>query len=235
MRITVIGHSTVLIESGGKKILTDPFFGTWGNPAYARRSPPAMKREDLANMDLVLVSHHHFDHIDRSFFQKLNRGTPVCAPKRMAWFTKLSGAGTVIGLKPWETRAFGALQVTAVPAIHWDISLGYVIRCEDQCVYFAGDTFFGGFMAEIGRQFSPDVGLLPVTTFRIPMTMGEEGAVKAVAALKIKSVIPIHLGLVPRSPLLRTGESVEGFERRLRAARNPARVVNLPDGEAFNL
>ena len=235
MQVTVIGHSTVLIESGGKKILTDPFFGTWGNPAYARRSRPAMKRESLTEVDLVLVSHHHFDHIDRSYFRKLDRGTPVCAPKMMTWFTKLSGAGNVIGMRPWETREFGVVKVTAVPAIHWDISLGYVIRCEGKCIYFAGDTFYGGFLSKIGRLFSPDVGLLPVSTFRLPMTMGEKDAVKAVAALQLRTVIPIHLGLVPRLPLLRSNESPEGFERRLRAARNPARVILLPYGEAFNL
>ena len=235
MRITLIGHSTVLIECGEKRILTDPFSGTCGNPAYARRSRPAMRREDLMDVDLVLVSHHHFDHIDRSYFRTLDRKTPVCAPKIMTWFTKLSGAGMVIGMKPWETREFGVFQVTAVPAIHFDISLGYVIRCEGKCVYFAGDTFYGGFMSEIGRRFSPDVGLLPVTTYRIPMTMGEKGAVKAVAAVGVKTVIPIHLGLVPRSPLLRCGDSPEGFERRLRAALSPARVVLLPDGEALNL
>ena len=62
MRITMIGHSTVLIEAGGMKILTDPYFGTWGNPAYKRLAPPARKREELRDVDLVLVSHNHWDH-----------------------------------------------------------------------------------------------------------------------------------------------------------------------------
>ena len=214
MRITVIGHSTVLIETDGKKILTDPFFGTWGNPAYARRSRPALKREDLTDVDLVLVSHHHFDHIDRSFFRRLDRAIPICAPRLMTWMTKLSGARNVIGMRQWEKREFGGVQVTAVPAIHWDIALGYVIHCENKNIYFAGDTFYGGFMSEIGCRFSLDAALIPVTTFRIPMTMGEKAAVKAVRALQPKIVIPIHLGLTPRSPLLQRGESPEGFRRR---------------------
>ena len=90
-------------------------------------------------------------------------------------------------------------------------------------------------MSEIGRRFSIDAALIPVTTFRIPMTMGEKSAVKAVAALNPKIVIPIHLGLTPRSFLLQRGESPEGFRRRMQAAGNPAKVVLLADGEALNL
>jgi L-ascorbate metabolism protein UlaG (beta-lactamase superfamily) len=76
MRITVVGDSMVLIESSGKKNLTDPFLGTWRNPAYARRSRPALKREDLFDVNLVLISHHHFDHMDRFVFSKKGPGHP---------------------------------------------------------------------------------------------------------------------------------------------------------------
>lgn len=153
----------------------------------------------------------------------------------MSWATKLSGAKKVIGMKPWETHEFGPLHVTAVPAIHWDISLGYVICSVEKCVYFTGDTFYGGFMYDLGRRFSLDAALLPVATPRLPMTMGENSAVKAVAALNTKVVIPIHLGLIPRPPLLQTGESPEGFRQRQSASGSVAKVVILPDGEALNL
>jgi L-ascorbate metabolism protein UlaG (beta-lactamase superfamily) len=74
---------------------------------------------------------------------------------------------------------------------------------------------------------------MPVTTFRIPMTMGEAAAVKAVRALNPKTVIPIHLGITPRSPLLRTKHSPEGFTRRLRAAGLNVEVKVLHDGESW--
>jgi L-ascorbate metabolism protein UlaG (beta-lactamase superfamily) len=64
----LIGHSTVLLEMDGTTILTDPYFGTWGNPAYRRLAPPALPREKLQDVDLVLVSHNHFDHTDRRYF-----------------------------------------------------------------------------------------------------------------------------------------------------------------------
>ena len=71
MKVTMIGHSTVLIEAAGMKILTDPYFGTWGNLAYKRTAPPSRTREELEAVDLVLVSHNHWDHTDSRYFRAL--------------------------------------------------------------------------------------------------------------------------------------------------------------------
>ena len=114
MRITMIGHSTILLEGAETRLITDPYFGTFGHLAYARLRPPAFKREDLRDVDGVLVSHTHWDHTDRKFF------------------------------------------------------------------------------------------------------------------------IPIHLGVQPRSFLLRNGQSVQGFERRLRAAGLGTEVVHLHEGEHWD-
>jgi L-ascorbate metabolism protein UlaG (beta-lactamase superfamily) len=74
---------------------------------------------------------------------------------------------------------------------------------------------------------------MPVSTYRIPLTMGEKGAVKAARDLRAGTVIPIHLGVQPRSPLLRTGQSPEGFEQRLREAGLHTEVVHLEDGDTW--
>jgi len=233
MRIAMIGHSTVLIEAAGRRILTDPYFGTWGNPAYARIAPPARTRAELSEVDLVLVSHNHWDHTDPQFFRSLGDNVPVVAPRAVAWMTRLKGAKQVIGLVKWERKEFDAVRVTAVPAAHVSVTRGFVIEAEKKSVYFAGDTYYGSFMKEIGARFRLDVALMPVATFRVPMTMGEEGAVRAVAALSPKVVIPIHLGIKPRSPLLRTGQSPEGFTERLQAAGLKTEVRVLREGESW--
>jgi L-ascorbate metabolism protein UlaG (beta-lactamase superfamily) len=88
-------------------------------------------------------------------------------------------------------------------------------------------------MKEIGTRFTLDLALLPVTTFRIPMTMGEKSAVRAVQALSPRTVIPIHLGIIPRSPLLRTNESPEGFRKRIQAAGLRTEVRILREGESW--
>jgi len=235
MKLTMIGHSTVLIEAAGERILTDPYFGTWGNPAYARKAAAAKSREQLKAVDLVLVSHNHFDHTDRAFFRMLTEGIPVFAPRESAWATRLKGAKGVVGLKKWEMRQFGPLRITAVPAAHITFARGYVIEEEGRTVYFAGDTYYGRFMKEIGAKFTIDVALMPVTTFRIPMTMSETSAVEAVRALKPKVVIPIHLGMGPRSPLLRTKQTPGGFKQRVEAAGLDVEVDVLREGEGWEL
>ena len=233
MQITMIGHGTVLIEAAGLRILTDPYFAVRGNIAFARPAPPAKGREELLDVDLVLISHNHFDHADRRFLCALPSHVPVLAPRWAAWETRLRGAKAAMGMRAWQEKRFGAVAVTAVPARHIAVSSGYVIEGEGKRVYFAGDTYYGPFMKEIGRRFQLDVALMPVTTFRTPMTMGEKGALRAVRDLGPAVIIPIHLGLRPGSPLLRTGHAVEGFTRRVSEAGLQARVVLLREGESW--
>jgi L-ascorbate metabolism protein UlaG (beta-lactamase superfamily) len=151
----------------------------------------------------------------------------------VAWLTRLKGAKNVVGLGKWELKQFGDVRVTAVPAAHIAVTRGFVVEVEDKRIYFAGDTYYRAFMKEIGKKFALDVALLPVTTYRIPMTMGEKSAVRAVDALSPKTVIPIHLGITPRNPLLRSGESPEGFMKRLRDAGSKTEVRILREGESW--
>ena len=73
------------------------------------------------------------------------------------WMTKLGGAKRTVGLATWEEKRFGAVTITAVPAHHIAITNGYIIQGKDACIYFAGDTYYGDFMAEMGRRFHIDV------------------------------------------------------------------------------
>jgi len=230
MRIRLVGHSTVLFDMGGARLLTDPWFGLWGNPAYARVVPPALSREEVGPVDAVLLSHNHWDHTDRRYFRSLPPSVQVFAPRRSRWVTRLKGARTVVGVRPWESWAVGALRVTAVPALHMAATVGFVLEAAEGAAYFAGDTYQRPFLRDVGERFRLDVALLPVTTYRIPMTMGQRGAVKAVRALRVPCVIPIHGGLQPRSPLLRTRETPQGFVARVAEAGLGTRVVILEPG-----
>ncbi len=234
MHITIVGHSTVLLESEGTRLLTDPYFGTFGHIAYARVIPPAMARDEIGRLDGILVSHGHWDHTDRRFFQELDRDVPVFVPSGTTAVMRLKGVRNAVPVKKWQSLRRGDFVITAVPAIHIARAVGYVVQTESSTAYFAGDTFYRPFMAEIGRRFQIDVALIPVTTYRVPMTMGESGAVRAVRDLGADAVIPIHLGVRPRSPLLRTSQTPERFAGRLHQAGVEAEVVILRDGESWD-
>jgi L-ascorbate metabolism protein UlaG (beta-lactamase superfamily) len=233
MRITMIGHSTVLIEAAGKRILTDPFFSPYGNPAYARVHAPARSREELAGVDMVLISHNHFDHIDAKFLRMLPQSIPVIAPAASAWMTRVKGGRNVTGLKPWRSLKLEGIEITAVPARHVTFTIGYVIQAEGHRLYFAGDTYFASFMERIGRELPPDVALIPVTTFRIPMTMDETAALEAARVLRSRVIIPIHLGIQPRLPIMRTRQTPEDFRDRVHQAGLSTEVVILKEGESW--
>lgn len=233
MRVTMVGHSTVLLETAGLRLLTDPWFGLSGNLAYARLAPPAFRREELRDIDGVLLSHGHWDHTDRKFLRALDPGVPVLGPAGSPATRWLKGARNFRALRPWQSCEVGAVLVTAVPALHLARTIGFVLQVGGICAYFAGDTYHRPFMEEIGRRFRIDVALMPVATFRLPMTMGNRGAVAAVADLAPATVIPIHLGIAPRSPLLRTSQSVASFTRRLRDSGSATQVVHLREGDSW--
>ena len=228
----MIGHSTTLIEIAGLRILTDPYFGHWGNPGYRRLKPPARTREEMTDVDLVLLSHLHWDHTDRRFLHSLSDDVPILAPHGRTLLARCKGARHVIGLRPGDQHGC-AVRITAVRALHVAATIGFVIEGTDGVIYFAGDTYFGAFMTKIGADFSLDVALIPVTTYRIPMTMGEKGALRAVKVLKSRVVIPIHLGITPRLALLRTSEAAEHFRTRVQTAGLSTDVVILREGEMW--
>ena len=234
MRVTQIGHSTVLLESGELRLIFDPFFGRFGNPAYRRTAPPALGREDCRDVDAVLISHAHFDHIDRPYLRALPATVPVFVPQRAAWWITLTSGRVVRGVTPWREIAIDGARIVPVPAHHSAPAVGYVVAVEGRTVYFAGDTYVGAFMKEIGDRFQPDVCLMPVATFRIPMTMGNRGAVQAAQMLRPRTIIPIHLGIEPRVPLLRRDEDAASFQRLAREERVPASIVPLAPGESYS-
>ncbi|MCW3096195.1 MAG: hypothetical protein JWL77_1813 [Chthonomonadaceae bacterium] len=232
MQITMIGHSTVLIETKGQRILTDPFFSGFGNLAYKRVKPPAKNREELAAVDLVLLSHSHFDHIDYRFLRSLPKDVPILANRSMS-LSALRAGRSFQKAEVWRRYVFGTVAVTPVPAVHLAPTNGFVIESEGKSVYFAADTFDRPFMEEIRWRFTLDVALMPVTTFLLPMTIGEQEAVRAVKVLEPKVLIPIHLGIQPRSPLLRTRQTPESFAQRLKQASSLTQVVILREGETW--
>jgi L-ascorbate metabolism protein UlaG (beta-lactamase superfamily) len=189
LRVTWVGHSTALLQIGGLNVLTDPVWSERATPLPGvgprRLSPPALPLDRLPPIDLVLVSHDHYDHLDVATVRALHRregdrlvwAVPVGYRR---WFAGL-GIRSVMELGWWRSAAlvteFGDLVVHGLPARHWSQRRAFgrehrswgswaIEAAGGRRAYFAGDSgYFGGF-AEIGRALGPfDLSLLPIGAY----------------------------------------------------------------------
>ena len=182
--VTFVNHSTVLIQTEGVNILTDPVWATRASPfpffGPKRYMPPGVALADLPKIDLVLLSHNHYDHLDVKALRKICDGTsrrfsPRSATAAICTTRKISGAHDL----DWgQSRKFSDLvSVECVPAQHFSSRAltdrnktlwgGFVISTPHGDIYFAGDTGYGPFAAHIRKKY-PDgfrLAFLPIGAF----------------------------------------------------------------------
>ncbi|HET6527405.1 MAG TPA: MBL fold metallo-hydrolase, partial [Balneolaceae bacterium] len=170
LHITFINHATFLIQVDGLNILTDPIWSNRASPynwiGPKRQRPPGLKFEDLPPIDLVLISHNHYDHLDLKTVQRLHRehDPQFVVPLGVEHFLNEQGITQNVHLDWWDEYDFnGALSLTAVPARHFSgrglfdrnktLWCGYVLHTVEGNIYFAGDSGYGSFFKEIGQRF----------------------------------------------------------------------------------
>ena len=181
IQVTWVGHSTFLIQAAGRNILTDPIWSNraspvqWAGPKrYAR---PGVAFTDLPNIDIALISHTHYDHLDRPTIKKLGASPRYILPTNLApWFAQF-GIRNVTELPWWSSTDIGSIRISAVPANHWSKRNlwgkekagwgGYVIESPAGVIYFAGDTgYHADYFKEIGKRFPRiDLALIPVGAY----------------------------------------------------------------------
>lgn len=219
---TYINHSTHLIQIQGLHILTDPQFSKRASPIQwlgpKRIRPPGLEIKDLGKVDLVLISHGHYDHLDegsvRELAQKFN---PVfVTPLGNGKYLKSYGAEKVIELDWWQTAQlpFQNIQVDLVPAQHWTqrglfgrnkaLWGGFVILSPEYKIYFSGDT---GYKQELFTSIRekygpPDLSLIAIGAYEPRWFMGEQhlnpdDAVLAHRDLQSKFTLGNHFGSFP--------------------------------------
>ncbi len=217
LRVTFVNHSTFLIQVDGINILTDPMWLDRAGPlsfiGAKRIRAPGLNFEELPFVDVVLVSHNHYDHMDMPTLKKLEeKFSPlVVAGSRNKKFLEKNGLSRVEELDWWESISLpNKRKLFFVPAEHfsgrspWNINKslwgGFVIESSLRHIYFAGDTGFGKFFEQIHERF-PDIrlALLPIGAYEPRWFMGSihlnpEDAVQAHKILRPKLSIEIHLG-----------------------------------------
>lgn len=243
--LTWIGHASFLGTLGGGNYLVDPVFSRRAGRLYRRHAAPGLLPADLPGLDALLVTHSHYDHLDRDSVLALSRDLAVCAPLGLGRWFRRRGFGRVVELSWWESTHCGPLRITLVPARHWSrrrvwdtnrtLWGGFVVEAAGRSVYHAGDTaWFDGF-AEIGSRF-PNLlaAMLPIGSYDPAWFMeihhlNPEQAGRAFLELGARQLVPMHWGTfrLADEPLaepierLRRWWSEQGPEdgRRLRVPR----------------
>ncbi len=209
-RLTWIGHASFLASFGAHHLLIDPVFSRRIATVVPRHCPPGMRSDQLPPLTAALVTHCHYDHLDKASIRGLPRGVAVVVPRGVDALMRGWGRGRVIVLDWWESAELEAARVTLVPSRHWsrrglfdtNESLwgGYVIETEAGSIYHAGDSaWFDGF-ATIGERFPGLLAaMLPIGGYDPPwfmerQHMNPEQAGKAFLALGARHLVPMHWG-----------------------------------------
>ncbi|MET0382794.1 MAG: MBL fold metallo-hydrolase [Burkholderiaceae bacterium] len=248
IRATVIGHATVLLQVDGMNLLTDPVMSnrigptSWLGPKRVR--PPAVPFADLPKIDAVLLSHDHYDHLDRPTIAALAaRDDPIV-------LTGLKGgakvpSGRVVELDWWQGRTVGdRIRATYVPAEHFsgrgpfdrDATLwgGFVLETPSGTIYFAGDTAMGSHFAAIRERFGAmTLSLIPIGAylprwFMAPVHIDPDEALRASLTLGSQTSVAIHFATFDLAD--------DGYDApALALARALARLEGQPRGSDFRV
>jgi L-ascorbate metabolism protein UlaG (beta-lactamase superfamily) len=245
LRATWHGHSTVLLELDGVRLLTDPVVRA--RLLHLRRVVGAADVRTLADLDAVLVSHLHYDHLDIPSLQSLGRSLRVVAPVGARRLLRRSGFDDIAELDVGETLEVGPVTIRATPAEHKGrrspfakaATIGFVVEGSVR-VYFAGDTdLFDGMGAFAGDL---DLALLPVAGWgpRVPAGhLDPLRAAQALALLRPRLAVPIHWGTYRRIGLTRDPAALrapaESFLRHARELAPGVDVRLLPVGGTLEL
>lgn len=227
VRITWLGHSTVLIQTAATTILIDPFIEQ--NPKYPKHFQLPGK------IDYILLTHGHFDHVADAVPVAQKHDSTVVAIYELADYIAKQGVKQTIGMNKGGTVQVGDVAASMVDAKHSSglqdkdgthyvgEAAGYVLKPRHGPVmYHSGDTTIFGDMNLIGEFYKPEVAMLPIGGH---FTMGPKEAALAVKYLRAKTILPLHFGTFP--PLTGTPAELASL------LDSSVRVVQWIPGETF--
>ncbi len=241
--ITWIGHASFFVQMAGLNILIDPNWSLWLK-GIKRLKTPGLHLHELPMIDLVLVTHAHFDHLDRRTLKAVAANQPIVVPFGVGNLVHDLGFERVHELDYWGRYECGGVEITLTPCHHWGARMlhdqhrgfgGFVLKAGERSVFHCGDTaYFDGFR-EIGQRCPVEIALLPIGAYDTPsqraVHMNPEEAVQAFVELGARTLVPMHYGTFrlsyepleepPQRLLTRAKEAGVGAQVRLMEEGHP--------------
>jgi L-ascorbate metabolism protein UlaG (beta-lactamase superfamily) len=254
IRVTFVNHSTVLVQTDSLNVLVDPVWADrvspfrWSGPK--RHRPPGIRFDDLPPIDVVLLTHNHYDHMDVATLRRLvARFHPrIVTGLGNAAFLAKNGVARAQDIDWWQSVSLTSqVRLVGVPARHWsargltDVNrtlwLGFVLETPSGRTYFAGDTGYSQFFTILHERFpSFRLGLLPIAPERprdavAPRHLSAREAVRAADLLHVETTVAIHFGT------FRLGddgqdEPIDSLKRALGERQLPPHFLILRNGDA---
>jgi L-ascorbate metabolism protein UlaG (beta-lactamase superfamily) len=250
-RVTWYGHSAILLEFSGKRIFLDPMLGDYAAPVpfFGQRfhNSPEFDLEDLGELDAVIFSHDHYDHLDYPTVKAIH--------EKVGHFYVPLGVGShlrhwgvpeekITELDWWQSATLEEFEITTAPARHFSgrsvgdanktLWASWVINSRDFKLYFSGDGGYGPHFKEIGERLGPfDFAMMECgqyNEFWNQIHMMPEETVQATLDINAKRMMPIHWGSFTLAP----HAWIDPAERVLKAANEAGLPLVTPEvGESF--
>jgi len=212
-----LGQSTILLNHNGLTVITDPHFSDRASPidflGPKRITPTPITISDLPEIDIILISHNHYDHLDKTTIQELTKLQPAIkyfAPLGLSDLLRSWGAANVTELDWWQSVTFQDVELQPTPVKHWSkrtifdrnksLWSGWMMKWNDFSFYFAGDSGYSKDFKETAKRLgTPTLAAIPIGAyaprdFMKDAHMNPEEAVKAFEDLGAKYGIAVHWG-----------------------------------------
>ncbi len=216
-----IGHATFLIKLGNTTIITDPFFSKNAGPLVfgpKRYAEPAINLEDIPEINLYLLTHNHYDHLDYRTIKKFPyKKTKVLTPLKLSKYFTKNGFNNVEEIDWYNQVRVNDLKITLLPAVHWSKRTltdtnktlwgNFLIEYKNKKIFFACDTGYGNIYKKLGKEYGPiDLTFINIGAYDFrPMFeksvyhANPEEALNIGQDLKSKKVLGMHWGTITLS------------------------------------
>jgi len=242
-----VGHSTVLMSFGGFAILTDPNFAK--RVVISRRAVGLpLEPEEIKELDLILISHAHYDHLDRPSLKRLPKNALLVVPQGCQDLVDGLGFSKVLEVKWNEIFQVRGMTIEAIQPAHWGKRSpfdndhrgynSYLLSQNGKRILFAGDTGYSRIFEVKGKEGTIDLAFLPISAYKPDWFRrnhaSPEEALKMFVESGAKFMVPIHWGtfILSHEPLTEPPEKLKIEAKRLGIED---RVITLKHGESFTL